>query len=80
MNTITAPIHIRVIQQSPYWDQEITVVSGYLEDGEFIVEHCNHAGAEEITLTANEFTVWEREEMVRVCDKCNKQYIDGEWI
>jgi len=82
MKTITPTrTSIRVIQLSPFWDEEITVVSGYYEeDGEFIVEDCNHAGAKEEQLTAHEFTAFETEEMVRVCDKCNKQYVDGEWL
>lgn len=81
MNITTTPVRIHVIQQSPFWDEEITVVSGYQdEDGEFIVEHCNHAGAIEVELTAYEYTAFEHEEMVKVCDKCNKQYVDGDWV
>ena len=57
----------------------ITVQSGYTEDGEFIMEFCNHDGKEQETITRNagmddEFDVDEI-----VCDKCGKTFdLDGE--
>lgn len=82
MSTLTAPTKIRVFEYAPFWDVEITVVSGYMEDGEFVIEYCNHAGAEEVEMTAYEHTAYEREEMVKVCNKCDKSYnpLTGEWV
>lgn len=75
---------IKVIQYSPFWDEEITVMSGYHEeDGEFVLEYCNHAGATVEDMTAYEHTMYEREIGVKVCNKplCGKMYneLTGEW-
>lgn len=70
---------ITVIEKAP-WKKFITVQSGYTEDdGEFVVEDCNHAGAEEQELWGGYDD--DNDYMVLVCDKCHKQFDpwDGSW-
>lgn len=74
------PVHIPVKQIYSRYD--ISVQFGYMEDGEFVLEECNHNGCEQ-----EEFydTFGEGEQLMRVlvCDKqnCKKQYneLDESW-
>lgn len=67
-------------------DEDITVQVGYTEDGEFVVEECNHAGAEYQPTVG--YTWWDDAHTmvpdgdgpeVLVCDKCNMWNNDGIW-
>lgn len=58
---------------------DITVQTGYVEDGEFILEECNHAGATEEMLdygyASYELCDWvDDERLTLVCDKDNCEY------
>lgn len=64
---------------------ESNLITVYKKYDDIIVE-CNHAGAEKEYLPA--FTtsldgygyVDDGSELVLVCDKCDMQLIDGEWV
>jgi hypothetical protein len=80
MNAITAQLNVKGYSIA----EEVTVQIGYIEDGEFILEECNHAGAE-----TQEFTDWtgygehitEHTAYGLECDKANCKAVNlyGEW-
>lgn len=65
--------------------EDITVQLGYVENGEFILEECNHAGAEveqqtSISWNYSREDIDEYDEDVLVCDKCGAYKLsDGSW-
>lgn len=76
-------IRIKMAYPATY---DITVQSGYTENGEFIVEECNHAGAdaekettEYIDHEGNLLT--SQTEEILTCDKCGAYYDNsyGSW-
>lgn len=77
--------HINVIDRSTI--QSISVQKGYNEDGHFVLEECNHGGAELEEHSALMFDNDSHEfqptgtQMITTCDKrnCNAVLIDGEW-
>jgi uncharacterized membrane protein YcaP (DUF421 family) len=73
--------HIKV-RSIGFWDKPVTVQSGYMEDGEFILENCNHAGATEEWLTQDAGLDGEHEVKTLVCNKCDKQLNEwtGDWV
>ena len=82
-------IKINVNDLSDY-EQPITVVTnGWYEDGELVIDECNHAGAEEeevdcggLRHCANGDLDWFDDwKNLLVCDKCNAVYndLDGSW-
>lgn len=60
--------------------QDITVRGGVFIDGIFDQDWCNHAGAEYLELTSDAGLDTEQTSSVLVCDKCEAQYIHGEWV
>lgn len=74
-----APRHIPIFMKYPL-EVPITVQFGYTDAGEFIVEHCTHAGATVEQLYGSNVDD-DRLYDVYVCDKCGKQYdeADGGW-
>lgn len=80
---------IEVRRDGGFWHgmpQPITVQIGYFEDGDFFLEECNHAGAEEEESIG--YTFWEDAggcipdgsgPIVLVCDKenCKAESVDG---
>lgn len=80
------------VRYGGWWEglpQPISVQIGYFEDGEFVLEECNHAGAEEEPSVGYSF--WADAAinvpdadgpMVLVCDKKNCKAVyngDGTW-
>ena len=88
MDAVRAQILINGLER----EKEITVQSGYYEDGEFILEHCNHAGAALDRIDVSSMDFWpdggiylpdgSKTIVTMVCDKKNcRKYLDnGEWI
>lgn len=68
-------VQIPVLNKSSYFEVPITVQFGYIEDdGEFVMEYCNHAGAEPETYY-NEYPNLHGPDLVSLekietCDKC----------
>ena len=50
------------------------------DDDIFDLDWCNHAGAEVEELTSDAGLDTERTESIMVCDKCEAQYINEEWV
>lgn len=66
-------------------EQDITVQFGYNEDGQFVMDSCNHAGA---SLVEYDAPIWDADsgqfqptgsDFITTCDKCDAMLIDGEW-
>ena len=53
------------------WPEQVTVQFGDIWDGRFYVDTCNHAGAEEETMTVTYGRFGESEERILTCDKEN---------
>lgn len=68
------------VKTSYEYAEPVTVQVGYTEDGEFILDECDHAGATEEMLdygyASYEKCDWVDDEMnTLVCDKCEYQEI-----
>lgn len=55
------------------WETPVSVQLGYWEDGEFIVEECNHASTEVKDYTFDQGGSFEHSSQVEVCTKNNCQ-------
>jgi hypothetical protein len=70
------------IEAARDFGSDITVQSGYYEDGDFILEECNHAGAIEELVdygglqhdSVGDLDWFDDERLTLVCDKPNCDY------
>lgn len=71
---------IAVVDRNPIFGLPVTVQLGYMDDNQFVLEHCDHAGAEEEQLDYGRGEDSDLRTEV-VCNKCGMFYndLDNEW-